>query len=110
MVNNYKIRGGNVQAYRNDGTDESAKALYDWVVNTGGEAELYPKGTQDYDLDNAYVQIASPRPQKIVGPGWWVVRTEDGFYFALNSMDFAIVYEEIMPEGETPPEFNWGKS
>jgi hypothetical protein len=87
---NWQIRGGNVDAIQHDGTYACARKIRAWIEERGGKSEWL--GTYDQEADKLRIRLFSPREPNIVGPGWWVVRTADGIFFAVSETDFHIIY------------------
>jgi L-ascorbate metabolism protein UlaG (beta-lactamase superfamily) len=70
-------------------------------LSEGGDATAFLKGSVDFAQKNAFVRVGGPRSQNLAGPGFWIVETEEGKFYALSDTDFQILYvPEPTQEGE----------
>lgn len=91
----HKESGTEVEAFKHDGSDDSAVKIAHWVSNRGGQADILHKGTVDFDLHAAFIRLYRDGETEIVRPNCWVLEARQGRFYTIFPDDFNELYEAI---------------
>lgn len=89
----HKESGTEVDAFRHDGSDESAVHISHWVTGHGGRADILHKGEVDYDLHAAFIKVYRDEDFELVRPYFWVLEARPGRFYVIFPGDFEELYE-----------------